>query len=580
MKILLNYPPASSVWHLPLGVSMLTAVLRSVGHDVIQRYGHIIGLEHVLRTCDGFMFDQALKRIKNPQSEVTELWRANLILEDISSRVQTHDKFEVSQNNVTYVSRYQDGTFRGLFQAIRDREENMWYEYFEKVEIPFVRSFKPQLYGISIADERQLIPGCILAAMIKESISNTLVVMGGNFWSRMQHAFKDSEFKKLFQFVDIIAFKEGFQTMQAIAENGKPSWKVPGIVWMDGGILRVNPISPQPTPFETLPTPSYDGCAQQWSPDIVAPLYTSSNCPTACSFCAIAAGSDTYLQKPRVMSPSRIAEHMIATRLKRFDVVDETFTVARQLALGEELIRRDYAATWQCYLTITNNLLDPHVARQLYRAGCRAVQLGLESMSPETLVREHKTWNTPKNYGRILQNFKEAGIQTHVFIIVGLPGEPLHSTLRWLPFFEEYGDSILTIKPGRYRLTRMSPEVQTSAHRELIEELEDTKPLHLNLDFKYKTASRKRVEAMRDLMEEVCRRHWAYPVTSVIPWWINRGRYTWEELESMSKQLDQAESIPHFQRMLAKTSSIVLDELGIQTSLTSFDDILALAKQI
>ena len=43
-RILLNYPPASSVWHLPAGLSILTSMLRQDGHEVVQRYGPIIGL--------------------------------------------------------------------------------------------------------------------------------------------------------------------------------------------------------------------------------------------------------------------------------------------------------------------------------------------------------------------------------------------------------------------------------------------------------------------------------------------------------------------------------------------------------
>lgn len=45
----------------------------------------------------------------------------------------------------------------------------------------------------------------------------------------------------------------------------------------------------------------------------------------------------------------------------------------------------------------------------------------------------------------------------------------------------------------------------------------DELPLNLNRDqFTYTDPgqSRKRVEAVRDLLEEACRRHWAYQVTS------------------------------------------------------------------
>ena len=578
-KVMLNYPPASSVWHLPIGISQLTACLRQRGHDVIQRYGHIIGLEYVLQQTDGKEIESALRVIRNTTSDILALYAARKTFERVSSAVLTADKFRVERNNVSYVSADYDGTIEGIIRAIQTRENNMWYQYFAEVELPLATNFRPHVYGISIADERQLVQGCILASMVKDALPETLVVMGGNLWSRVGEAFTKPKFAELFKHFDAVSFKEGHQPIEKLADSLDLA-STPGIVWKNRDRVVINSSPSSPTIFETLPTPAYDGGADQWSPDRVIPLYTSSNCPMACGFCAIAAGSDTFLSRPRVMSPERIAEHMMAIGAKRFDIADETFTIPRQLALGSELKKQRYEATWQCYLTVTNSLLDPSVAEKLYASGCRAVQLGLESLSPETLTRECKGWNSPGNYGAILRNFRRAGIQTHVFVIVGLPGEPLNVSLRWLPFFEEYGDSVLTIKSGRYRLTRMSPESMNGTHSELIEVLSDSKPLHLNANFRYRNVSRKKVEAIRDIMEEACRRHWAYKVTSTIPWWINRGRYTWKQLEKMSRQLPADEPTPHFSRALVKAGTIVREELGRNVQFVSYEEVLSFAKQI
>jgi hypothetical protein len=47
--VILSYPPASSVWHLPMGIAYLAAIAQQHGHDVIQEYGYIKGVEYVLR---------------------------------------------------------------------------------------------------------------------------------------------------------------------------------------------------------------------------------------------------------------------------------------------------------------------------------------------------------------------------------------------------------------------------------------------------------------------------------------------------------------------------------------------------
>jgi radical SAM superfamily enzyme YgiQ (UPF0313 family) len=577
-KVILNYPPANSPWHLPAGISQLSSVLQNAGHEVFQRYSHILGVEYLLKEYGGEDAGWALRTIRDPSSNILDLYRARMIFENISRAIPTADKFAVVRNNVSYVSQYGSGTLEAIRLVIQNRERHLWYDYFIKVEIPIMLDFQPDIYGISIADERQLIPGLILASLVKDTVPQTLVVLGGNFWSRVPHLYSDPEFAKFFRYFDAIIYREGFQPLQILATTLNPA-VAPSTVWQNGDRLVINSLPSLPTNFETLLTPNFDSAARQWSPDIVYPFYTMSNCPRSCGFCAISAGSDTYGKKPRVMSPARIAYHMQQLG-RRFDITDETFSVQRQLALGDELRRIGHKAEWQCYMTISSELLNLEICRQLYDAGCRAVQLGLESLSPKTLRRECKAWNQPGHYGRILQNLKEAGIQTHVFLMTSLPGEPLTDSLRWLPFLRQHGDSILTIKAGRYRLARMSSEEQVGSHSQYITVLPDTKPLHLNKDFHYKDVSGKRVDAIRDLLEQACREHWAYGITSTLPWWMNRGRYSWEQLRQMTALLPPEPPVSHLNRVIAKIKSIIRDELGKEVNFNSFKDIVDFSSTI
>ncbi len=581
-RIILNYPPPSSVWHLPLGVAQLAPLLQARGHGVLQRYGHIAGVEYVLRTQGGPPIERSLHVIRDPPSSISDLHAARMHFEQVSSSIPTNDVFVVERNNVRYTSKDSDGSVAGVLRAIKARESNIWYPYFKEVELPIAMEFRLDIYGISISDEKQFIPCWILASMVKETLPNTLVVLGGNLWPRIKGAYHLPEFAELFDYCDAIIVREGYRPIVELAETLRPS-DTSGTVWRDSAtIVHINPSTPSPTILEQLPTPVFDGGARQWSPDAVYPLQTMSNCPMHCGFCAISAASDTYLERPRMVSLQRVARHMIALGTHRFDIVDETFLIQRQLTLGTELKRLGYPATWHCYLTITNDLLDQGLCHRLYDAGLRGVQLGLESLSPDTLSRENKTWNTPGNYGRILQNLRAAGIQTHVFIIIGIPGEPLHHGLRWLPFLEQYGDAILTIKAGRYRLTNRSPEEFNNTHSDrIVVEETDPAPLHLNRKFRYcdGTISRKRVEAMRDLLEQACRHHWAYGVTSTVPWWINRGRYTWEELRHMAARIPAQQELD-LRKSLPKIRGIIRDELRRDVELDSFEDVLNFSRTL
>lgn len=553
-RILLEHPPVSSPWHLPVGIAWLAAVLEQDGHEVVQQYTHLAWIN---RVCDA-------------EADVRETVQAR--------------KFAVTGNNVEYVHWRQDGRLESLLQELSELNHDsiLSEEFAEAVR------FSPDLYGISISDERQLFPGLIRAAHVKAVLPNTLVVVGGNFWARMGDSlWKHPRISELFKHLDCIVYGEGFEPIRSLARE-KNSEQAPATIWWDTttGTLRRNSLPASPVHFDMLPTPVFASSVRQWSKDVVLPLYTMSNCPQQCAFCAIAAGSDTFLGRPRAMTPRRIAEHMAVLHARhnayRFDITDETFGVKRQIEVGRELRRIGFKAEWQCYLTADNRLIDPRVGEELYAAGCRAVQIGLESLSMETLTQERKAWNHPENYGAILRNLRAAGIQTHVFIIVGLPGEPLQANLRWLPFLEEYGKDILTIKASRYRVTRRSPEEMESASLEFIDVLPDTRPLHLNRDFNYRGTmwSNKRVNAMRDLLEEACRRHWAYGVTSAVSWWANRGQYTWEQLEVMAKKYPPPSSVQHLGLALDKASTIASEVLGHRVSLGTYDEALAIGRKV
>jgi radical SAM superfamily enzyme YgiQ (UPF0313 family) len=332
--------------------------------------------------------------------------------------------------------------------------------------------------------------------MVKESSPDTTVVVGGNLFSRIyNHKSFEKDFPDLLGYFDGIVYAEGFQPIVELA-SGSEFKDVSGLVWRNGNVLVINPRTKNPTEFETLPPPDFSGGARQFSPEVIPTLYTQSHCPMACDFCDISAGSDTFGSgrmdnnqkiKPRAISPKQIALNMRDIGAHKFDIADEMVTVSNQIELGKQLKNIGYDAVWQCYMTINDQLLNPQVAIDLYSAGCRAVQFGLESMSKETLLRIHKQWNTPSNYDRILANFRNAGIHTHIFLIVGLPGEKLSESLKWVGFLHKYGKNILTIKSGRWRPAKNSPEVSLGRLNADVELFPDNKPFNANRSFRYRS---------------------------------------------------------------------------------------------
>ena len=76
------------------------------------------------------------------------------------------------------------------------------------------------------------------------------------------------------------------------------------------------------------------------------------------------------------------------------------------------------------------------------------------------------------------------------------------------------------------------------------------------------------------LIEEACRRHWAYAATSIIPWWTNRGRYTLEQIGVMAEQLPQEPADPRLPWAIRRVETILEMELGMKIAFASFEEVL------
>ncbi|MBI2139393.1 hypothetical protein HYU14_00600 [Candidatus Woesearchaeota archaeon] len=96
--------------------------------------------------------------------------------------------------------------------------------------------------------------------------------------------------------------------------------------------------------------------------------------------------------------------------------------------------------------------------------------------------------------------------------------------------------------------------------------------------------SMKRVDALRDVLEQACRKHWAYEVTSTLPWWVNRGRYSLGELKGMAGELAKScppePEVPHLEKALVKANSIISEATGKNYGIRSFEDLRGAARTL
>jgi anaerobic magnesium-protoporphyrin IX monomethyl ester cyclase len=199
---------------------------------------------------------------------------------------------------------------------------------------------------------------------------------------------------------------------------------------------------PVPT-FEEFDLSSYtEGC-------FTLPIIFSKGCNRCCTFC-----SDVVLSNPyRCREASHVVRE-IKIHLKRYSNID-TFRLndlsfnANWKFIDEfcnRVIAQDLRIKWYGQAQVRNDM-NAGMLLKMRKAGCTQFSLGLESFSDRVLSMMRKGY-TAQDAVRFLKASKDAGIDNHIAIIVGYPGETEEDfdiTLKYINENKEYIDRICSL---------------------------------------------------------------------------------------------------------------------------------------
>jgi radical SAM superfamily enzyme YgiQ (UPF0313 family) len=181
-----------------------------------------------------------------------------------------------------------------------------------------------------------------------------------------------------------------------------------------------------------FPLPRYDLLNLRcYGPFKTFVVVSSRGCPFHCDFCSerILLG-DHYRSRP---APEVVAE-IKYTRARNLLFGDSNFAGQRSHAmeLMEALIPLQvrWSALWPAYLCTDDPFLD-----LAQRSGLLHVNIGFESLHPDTLEAMNKPFNKTSQYGEMLANLRRRGISYSLNFIFGWDGEnegAFQSTLKFL----------------------------------------------------------------------------------------------------------------------------------------------------
>lgn len=203
---------------------------------------------------------------------------------------------------------------------------------------------------------------------------------------------------------------------------------IEGFVYKDNHKIIVNEKRYFHNNLDELPFPARDLMQnERYTLPIINEPYTllvaSRGCPYDCIFCT---ASQYYGKKLRLRSPQNIIEEIKEIKYKygirNITMWSDTFTLDREFVIKicNLLINEMLDIRWMCNSRV--DMVDPAMLKLMKNSGCIGISYGIESGNQKILDNIKKKISLPQARHAI-RSTKEAGMETLVHIIFGLPGE-------------------------------------------------------------------------------------------------------------------------------------------------------------
>lgn len=330
--------------------------------------------------------------------------------------------------------------------ALQDYTHPSWKKVRE-----ILQNFKPDVVGITSFSVKW--PSAKrIAAVVKDYNPQIPVAMGG------QHATIMTDDVLSDPNIDFVMRGEGEETLSEflIQLSGKQKWEdVAGLSFKNNGQVIHNSARPLIAQLDDLPFPArhclYD--VENYAPQALAKLFASRGCPYQCNYCGT---QNIWTFEVRHHSEERIVEEIKQVKQEfgatYFTFFDDVFGLDRKRAvqLCKKMSRAKLGISWDCLTR--SNLVSDELLSAMKKAGCRKIDMGVESGSDKVLKDTKKGLDRK----RILEGarlIKKHGIFLYTFFMVGLPTETEDDVEQTIDLLEELrpdwaGISIFTPIPG------------------------------------------------------------------------------------------------------------------------------------
>lgn len=244
--------------------------------------------------------------------------------------------------------------------------------------------------------------------------------------------------------LDYVILGEGDESLPALlsaVEAGQGFEEIDGLSWRDGDRIRTQPKTKYIKNLDALPFPARDMLGMEnyekacithgvfQTQSMAASVITSRGCPKGCVYCS---SSIFWGRRFRPRSPENVLDELEELvdkyGIEEVQFEDDNLTLRpdRAKKLFRGMIERGLCLKFSMPNGVAMSTVDEEMVRLMREAGCYEVYLPFESGN-ERVLKEvmHKPWANTEHSIEVAELFRQYGIRTLAYFMMGLPGESL-----------------------------------------------------------------------------------------------------------------------------------------------------------
>jgi hypothetical protein len=354
-----------------------------------------------------------------------------------------------------------------VIEALDDEQINIYRDVYRMLVAPVLKQERPGLVGISVVQQKQLIPTLTFCKMIKEEFPDVHITLGGNIITRLRDTLKEKP--ELFEYYDSAVIYEGehafLKLLDALDKGEGDLSGLPNLIYKDSAGIHISREVCSENLAE-LPPPDFDGLPldKYFVPKLILPYLATRGCYWGkCTFCDHFQG---YVEGYRTKQIAQITEEIKFLQDKYgnryFHFTDESYPPALFRKLSRSLIDNKIDIAWTTHMRFEETLLDDEVWEDAAKSGCRYLHFGYESGNDRVLKLMDKATNLDAIRTNLAMSAKY-GIWNHIMGFFGFPGETEEEANDSKQFVHDNRQNIhslgfMTFVLGKFSPVAMEPE--------------------------------------------------------------------------------------------------------------------------